>query len=639
MDIIVGTAGHIDHGKTQLVKALTGTDTDRLPEEKSRGITIDLGFAELAIDDLHFGFVDVPGHERFVKNMLAGASGIDLVLLVVAADEGIMPQTCEHFDICRLLEIGSGVIAITKSDLADADLIDLIRLEIDELVKGSFLEKAPVVAISSKTGAGLDTLKAELVSTAQRVKQRSEDLIARLAIDRSFAVKGFGTVVTGTLASGTIAEGDELDLLPTGRTVRVRGVQSHGAKLQRSVAGRRTAVNLAGIDYADVARGMLLAEKGVLQPSQMFDVSVEVLPDSPRPLRTRQRVRLHIGTAEVLARVSVINELGEIPPGESGFVQLRLESPIAAVLSERFILRSYSPQMTIAGGLILGPAGDKIRKRNAAAHAAFLRGLADAIGDNVSIVALLIEHTGQLGIDRSGIRSITGLRSSVLEDAVKKLVADSAVFDSDGVLLSKKSIDTLTSVALDEITQFQAKETLARGMPLDRLRESIFRFLRPEIERAVLKRLTEAKKVSVEQDVVRLAGHAAELSPAESQALAHLRQTYMGAGLEVPKLDEALEQAAKSSRLDQRRARQLFQKLIDGREVTQITTEFYFSTAVIDSLIARLKEHAGASPDRMIDVAQFKQIAGVSRKFAIPLLEYFDQQRITARRGDKRIII
>ena len=639
MDIIVGTAGHIDHGKTQLVKALTGTDTDRLPEEKSRGITIDLGFAELVERDAHFGFVDVPGHERFVKNMLAGASGIDLVLLVVAADEGIMPQTREHFDICRLLETSSGVIAITKSDLADTDLIDLVRLEIDELVKGSFLENASVVAVSSKTGVGLDTLKAELVSAARYVRQRSDDLIARLAIDRSFAVKGFGTVVTGTLASGRITEGDELDLLPTGRTVRVRAVQSHGAKVQQSAAGRRTAINLAGIDHSDVSRGMLLAEKGVLHPSQVFDVSVEVLPDSPRPLKTRQRVRLHIGTAEVLARVSVLKESGEIQSGQTGFVQLRLESPVAAILGERFILRSYSPQMTIAGGSILRPADEKVKRRDAGAHAEFVAKLKNATGDNSAIAALLVEHRGHLGVDRSEICSITGWRSNVLEDALNKLVANGSVYDADGVLISKKSFDMLTSTALDEITRFQTRETLARGLPLDRLRESAFRFQRPEIERAVLKSLTEAGKISVEQDVARLAGHTSKLSDAEAQALDELRKAYFNTGLDVPRLNEALNDAARSTGVDQRRARQLFQKLIDSREVTQITPEFYFSTTVIDGLIGRLREHAAASPDRMIDVPQFKQLAGISRKFAIPLLEYFDQRKITARRGDKRIVI
>ncbi|MDQ3748230.1 MAG: selenocysteine-specific translation elongation factor, partial [Acidobacteriota bacterium] len=353
MDIIVGTAGHIDHGKTALVKALTGVDADRLPEEKQRGITIDIGFAELDLGEVKIGFVDVPGHERFVKNMLAGASGIDFVLLVVAADEGVMPQTREHFEICRLLEVKSGLIVLTKKDLVDAELLDLCRLDVSELVENSFLENAPVIAVSAKTGDGIAELKETLRTLALKIPARKNETVARLPIDRSFSVKGFGAVATGTLISGEISEADELEILPIEKIVRVRGLQTHGKAVKTVRAGQRTAVNLGGIERAEIERGMVLAEKAVLRPTQIFDAQIENLKDARKSLKTRQRVRVHIGTIESLARVQIINEQNEIAPGEKDFVQLRLETPIVCVPNERFIIRSYSPQITVAGGRVL----------------------------------------------------------------------------------------------------------------------------------------------------------------------------------------------------------------------------------------------------------------------------------------------
>ena len=315
MDIVVGTAGHIDHGKTALVKALTGVDADRLPDEKRRGITIDLGFAEMTAGDVHFGFVDVPGHERFVRNMLAGASGIDLVLLIVAADEGVMPQTREHFEICRLLGLENGVVVLTKSDLVDEETLDLASLDVAELVADSFLEKAPVIAVSSKAGDGIDELKEVLVGAARDVRSRGDRFVTFLPVDRSFSIKGFGTVVTGTLNSGEITDGDELLLLPDETRVRVRGVQSHGQTQARVGPGRRTAVNLAGIDHDEVTRGMVLTRRDALHPTQLLDCEIELLASSPRPLKSRQRVRVHVGTAEVLARVQVLNDASAIEPG------------------------------------------------------------------------------------------------------------------------------------------------------------------------------------------------------------------------------------------------------------------------------------------------------------------------------------
>jgi len=360
--LIVGTAGHIDHGKSALVRALTGVDPDRLPEEKRRGITIDLGFADLELDDLRIGFVDVPGHERFVKNMLAGAHGIDLLALVIAADEGVMPQTREHFDICRLLGVENGLVVITKTDLVDEEMLALVEDDARQLIAGSFLEEAPLVAVSSRTGAGLEQLKSRLSELGKRVPPRSKDFTTRLPIDRAFSMKGFGAVVTGTLISGQIKEADELELLPLQVNVRVRGLQVHNKSVHEAHAGQRTAVNLAGIDTAQIERGMVLAPAGRLRPTQIVDVWIDVLPGASRAVRSRSRVRFHIGAMEVLGRVRVL-EGSQVEPGSGGLAQLRLETPVIAVHGDRFILRSYSPAETIGGGVIVDPFATKHRGR------------------------------------------------------------------------------------------------------------------------------------------------------------------------------------------------------------------------------------------------------------------------------------
>ncbi|HEY2848020.1 MAG TPA: selenocysteine-specific translation elongation factor, partial [Pyrinomonadaceae bacterium] len=436
MDVVVGTAGHIDHGKTALVKALTGVDADRLPDEKRRGITIDIGFAEMTEGDVHFGFVDVPGHERFVRNMLAGASGIDLVLLVVAADEGVMPQTREHFEICRLLGLDHGIVVLTKSDLTDEDTLDLARLDVAELVAGSFLQKAPVIAVSSKTGAGVDELKEVLARSAREIRSRLNRFVTFLPVDRSFTMKGFGTVVTGTLNSGEIADGDELELLPDGQRVRVRGIESHGSSQDRIGAGRRTAVNLAGVDHGDVTRGMVLTEREVVRPTQLLDCQVELLASSPRPLRSRQRLRVHIGTAEVLASMQVLNDAATIDPGDAGLVQLRLESPLSALPSQRLIIRSYSPQLTIGGGTILDIDPVKHRRRDVAATQDFLADVAAAINDDAAWLGVLIAKSALRGMTLADLRSRTGLLDARLTRALEALLENGSIKEGGGCYVS-----------------------------------------------------------------------------------------------------------------------------------------------------------------------------------------------------------
>ncbi|MCA1594207.1 MAG: selenocysteine-specific translation elongation factor [Acidobacteria bacterium] len=633
--IIVGTAGHIDHGKTSLVRALTGVDADRLPEEKQRGITIDLGFAELDLGDVRVGFVDVPGHERFVKNMLAGAHGIDLVALVIAADEGVMPQTREHFDICRLLEIKSGLVVLTKIDAVEEELLELVRAEAEELVAGSFLESAPVVAASARTGAGLDELKATLRALALNVPARSSETIARLPVDRAFTMRGFGAVVTGTLVAGSISEGEELELLPPGQRVRVRGVQVHGAHVERASAGQRTALNLGGVEVSAIERGMLLAPAGRLLPAQIIDARIEVLKSAPRSLRSRQRVRVHLGTAEVLGRVQVLEEKGEIEPGASGFAQLRLESPVAALPGERFILRSYSPQHTVAGGRVLDAHASKHRGRDRLNARARLASLAEA--DAGERVAFFVESAGEQGLRRAGLSARTGWRDEVMDDALGEAMRRGSVVEADSVFVAREVFDTLLRRTAEEVEAHHAREPLARGMPRETLRERVFTHAAPEVFRAVLNRAGAAGALVSERDVVRSSKHSLELSPADAELRDRLEGLYRDAALEAPALEEALARAAGSRR---EHARKIFQLLIDAGALVRVREDLFFHREALDRLIAALRAYAARhEPERLIDVAAFKEISGVSRKYAIPLLEYFDRERITRRAGDRRIIL
>ncbi len=637
MEIIVGTAGHIDHGKTALVRALTGTDADRLPEEKQRGITIDIGFAELTIGDVHFGFVDVPGHERFVKNMLAGASGIDIVVLVIAADEGVMPQTREHFEICRLLGIKQGIIVLTKTDLVDEETLELARMEIDELVSGSFLKDADVIPVSSSTGRGIEELKSSLVAISARVAKRSNERIAFLPIDRSFTLKGFGAVVTGTLASGSIAEGDELDLLPEGRRLRVRNVQTHGRAVKIATSGQRTAVNLAGIDHSSIVRGMALAEPDVLPASQVLDVSVEMLKDSPRPLRSRQRVRVHLGTAEILARVFVLNKNGSIEPGESGYVQLRLESVVACMSGDRFIIRSYSPQQTIGGGRVIMHSVEKHRRKDIDNVTKLLAELEGTKSENASMVRSLAIGSGRSGCTIARLRSQTGWTSSAAALAITAATDSGWIVNFDELLIDALRFAELKDAAIVELESFHKKEPLAPGMTRELLRDRVFRLIPTAAMAAVVRQLIGEGQIVADNDVIRLAGHKNELSPEEGEFIEKLMLSLKAARYQPPKIDEAIN--ASSSKIDSEVAKKLIQLKLKGGELIKVTDDLYFAADPIIELTSAIRKYADTSSDRLIDVARFKEIAGVSRKYAIPLLEYFDRERVTVRAGDRRMIL
>lgn len=636
--IIVGTAGHIDHGKTTLVRALTGVDADRLPEEKRRGITIDLGFAELDLGDVRVGFVDVPGHERFVKNMLAGAHGIDCVALVVAADEGVMPQTREHFDITRLLGVASGLVVLTKTDAVEEEFVELVRAEVEELVKGSFLEGAPVVAVSSRTGAGLDELKQSLREIAARAPARSDESVALLHVDRSFTVRGFGAVATGTLVAGELGEGDELDLLPAGARARVRGLQVHGRATARAGAGQRTAVNLGGVEASQVARGMTLAPAGRLRPTQVIDTQLEVLADAPRPLRSRSRVRVHLGTAEVLARVQALEPAGEIAAGGRGFAQLRLETPVVALPGERFILRSYSPQRTVAGGVVLDAFAPKHRGRERAAARERLAALAGA--DAAGRVSIFVAAAGERGLTRADLAARTGWRDEVLDAALEEAERRETILDAEGVLIAREVLAGLAAAAVREVEAHHRREPLQRGLARETLRERVFTRVGGEVFRAALAAAARDGSLAAERDVVRAGGHSLELSPADASLRDSLSRLYRDAALEAPTVEEAFARASPRSKPDREHARKILQLLIDDGTLARVTPDLFFHRDALSLLVEALRGYASAhEPERLIDMAAFKELAGVSRKYAIPLLEYFDRERVTRRAGDRRLIL
>ncbi|MEO7658615.1 MAG: selenocysteine-specific translation elongation factor [Pyrinomonadaceae bacterium] len=638
MNVIVGTAGHIDHGKTSLVKALTGTDADRLPEEKLRGITVDLGFAEMTVGDVHLGFVDVPGHERFVKNMLAGAGGIDVVMLIIAADEGVMPQTREHFDICRLLGLNAGIVVLTKTDLVDAETLELAKLDAFELVAGSFLADAPVIEVSSRTLAGIDELRDELCRLRSSLPARNDRFVTRLPVDRSFSVKGFGAVVTGTLASGTIVEGAEMELLPAGTKVRVRGLQTHGRSVKSVSAGQRVAVNLGGIDHSKVERGMIISEPGVLRSTQIVDSEIEVLAGASKPLRSRQRVRVHLGTVEALARIQVLNDTGEITPGTKDLAQIRFEMPVISIPGERFIIRSYSPQTTIAGGRVIENAAIKHRKKDIPSVRDHLFELVRAANEAADLKVRL-EAAGSSGLNYADLRSVTALRNELLRSAIDTATVSGEIVEADRHFVTTSTFKAISARAENAISEFHKREPLAKGISREALREKVFARVPPEIFQTVVASLESAGRIVLDKEVIRLAAYQTILSPQAAALSEKIIQEYRAAKLEVPKLDDFLAASISGTGFTVQDARKFFQLFLDSGEIVKVTDDFYFAKTSIDELSELIRQFAAKTTDRLIDVAKFKELAGISRKYAIPLLEYYDRERITRRAGDKRLIL
>jgi selenocysteine-specific elongation factor len=629
--VIVGTAGHIDHGKSALVEALTGTHPDRLAEEKRRGITIDLGFAFLEENGVRFGLVDVPGHERFVSNMLAGAAGIDLVLLVIAADESIKPQTREHFDICRLLGVKRGVVALTKSDLVDADMLGLARLEVEEYLRGSFLEGAPIVAVSAKTGAGVGELKKALHTVGLEIPGKDGARYLRLPIDRAFAMKGFGTVVTGTLISGSIGAEDEVELFPEGKRLRVRGVQSGGEAIERAIAGQRTAVNLAGIDHDDVKRGMTLAAPGHFRTARRVDSRLTLLP-SARKLKHRARVHFHAGTAETIAEILLYGQ-SVLSPGQSALANLRLQNDVLLLPGDRFIVRQFSPVITIGGGVILDPQARRPMVRDAG-RTAFLETLEG--GKREDILAAMTERA-LLGLTFQDIVARTGWFDQEIRETARNLAASGRikiVSTEPLILLGRQAFDELRRKIAERVERFHKENPLSPGIAREDLRANQGKRVRPETFRAALEELAGEKKLDVEGEVVKRAGSQIALQPEEAQAKGEIEKAFSDAGLAVPSVKEVLAKLA----VETKRAEKLLQILLREKNLVRVSPELIFHREALAHLKERLAAYKKAKGER-ISVPIFKDLTGITRKYAIPLLEYLDRERVTRRAGDERVIL
>ncbi len=621
-NIIVGTAGHIDHGKTALVRALTGIDTDRLEEEKRRGISIDLGFAHLDLPpDLHIGFVDVPGHERFVKNMLAGVGGIDLVLFVIAADESIKPQTREHFDICRLLGIPRGVVVLTKSDLVDRDILDIVHLEVEEFIAGSFLEGMPIVAVSSTTGDGLDQLRARLTEIAAAAQPKDAGRHFRLPVDRAFSMRGFGAVVTGTLISGSVAREQEVELYPLGRRCRVRGVQVHGGQVERAVAGQRTALNVSGVEPSEVTRGMVLSEPGRFQPGAVIDCRFELLPRA-KPLKHRAPVHFHAGTAEIEAEFRLLDGSTALQPGGRTFARIVLRDPVLLLPGDRFIVRMFSPVVTIGGGVVVDTGARHYRRHEDAS--ARLRVLAE--GTDAERIALLVRES-RYGVGLAELIARTGLLAGEIETAARS--ANFIRLDQpDPWLVDREWFERTTARIQSVLSEHHRSNPLLPGLPRHELRSREL----PDAPLFLLEALLAASPLVVaEGEVVRLKSHRLVLKQDEEQALNAIESLFANAGLTVPPVNEVL---AKSG-VEAGRARSLLQILLRQKRLVRVGDELVFHADALHSL----REQLAARRGQRFTVPVFKDWTGISRKYAIPLLEYLDRERVTRREGDERILL
>jgi selenocysteine-specific elongation factor len=628
--VIVGTAGHIDHGKTALVKALTGIDADRLEEEKRRGITIDIGFAHLELsapggETLRLGFVDVPGHERFVRNMLAGVGGLDLVLLVVAADEGIKPQTREHFDICRLLNVRRGLAVVTKSDLVDHDTLDVVRLELEDFLRGSFLAGAPIVPVSARTGAGIDDLKRELARVAFDSPAKDSSALFRLPVDRVFVMKGFGTVVTGTLVSGSVKPDDEVEIFPMRRRARVRGVQVHGKSAQRAVAGERTALNLAGVTHEELRRGVTLASPGVFRPTQRADVTLTLLPDA-RLLRDRARVHFHAYTAETIAEV-VLYRGAQAAPGEAAFAQLRFAEPLLLFPGDRFILRQFSPVVTIGGGAVLDAQPRTWPARYYETQASHLE-LLEGLEPHRALAARVVTR-GIAGLTLAEAVAHTGWTTGRIRE-LAGLFTDIETIGSTYV--SHLAVRLIEENLVGVVKVYQRDNPLSGGMKREELR-SRFPDVEDEVFQELLARVLRRDYLQENAERIRLPGAGVDLAPEEEQAKRQIEQAFARAGLTVPPLKDVLAGLA----VEKTRAQKIVTLLLRERVLIKLGDELVFHRNALDGLRRSVTEYKATSPK--LDVGKFKDLAGVSRKYAIPLLEYLDRERVTRRVGDERVIL
>ncbi len=633
-ELILGTAGHVDHGKTALVKALTGVDTDRLKEEKIRGITIELGFASLTIpSSLHFGIVDVPGHERFIKNMVAGAAGIDLVLFVIAADEGVMPQSREHLDICRLLGVQGGLVALTKTDLVDEETLEMAKEEIKEFSINTFLQGAPVIPVSSITGEGLKELLAALEELARKTKERPSSGIPLLPVDRVFVMKGFGTVITGTLVSGAFHTGEEIEILPTGIRAKIRGLQVHNQLVNQAQAGMRSALNFSGIEKASIKRGDVVTRPELLLPTSRLDVELHYLSACPQPLKNRASLMLHLGTAKSLARITLLDR-EKLEPGQTCFAAVHLDESLVALAGERFIIRGFTNianfGQTMGGGEILDPLPMKRKRFSPRTKEAYriLRG-----HDREEIARLHLEEAGLEGIPFIHLLAKLSLDQDELKDFLEILFrkGNAIMAEPGGKIVDFQSFHLLKGSVVDIVGQFHSQFPLKQGFPREELRSRHFRAVDLKVFSLALEALQQEKRLDAEKEIVRLTEHQVTLGEDEKKLRENIEQLFDQSGLQPPSLREAAERLGEP----EGQVKEILALLLAEGKLVKVK-ELCFSASVLtdlkEKLVLFLRSHGE------ITTQQFKQLTGVSRKYTIPLAEHFDADRITMRIGEKRTL-
>ena len=629
-NIILGTAGHIDHGKTSLVKALTGIETDRLKEEKQRGITIELGFAFLDLPGgTHIGIVDMPGHEKFVKNMVAGSSGIDVVTMVIAADEGVMPQTREHMEICNLMGIEHGLIALTKTDMVDEDLLELAMEDIHDFVHGTFLEDKPVIPVSSHTGQGLAQFVSALEKICSNLPERKFSPIFRLPVDRVFSMKGFGTVITGTLASGNIRVGEDIMVYPKKIVSRVRGIQVHSSSVAEAGPGTRTAINFQGLDKESVNRGDILSTPDTLIESYMVDARFHFLKSNTRPAKARTRVRFHSGTSEILGYM-VLLDREELLPGEDALVQFRLESPVCCIKDDRYVVRSYSPVRTIGGGAILNPVSQKHKHLDMPV----IQGLNALASENTEqTILFFLSLKGFKGLSFNDLRVMTNITDKKLAGTLQKMLAQQEIIQTDKerqVYVSGAFFNDFKTKLLEKIQLYHDANPLKEGMPTQELK-SKFRYIKdPKFFNILFSRLNKENTIILDKNLVKLTGFEVALQVDQHEVKQNIIQIYRNAGLTPP----FFRTICQDLDLDKNTAKDVLQMLIDEKQIIKTKDDLYFAA----DAIARLEKNLVDSLKKngTISTPEFKDMTGISRKFVIPLIEYFDSINLTIRVGDLR---
>ena len=628
--IILGTAGHIDHGKTSLIKAVTGTDTDRLKEEKERGITIELGFASLDLPNgQHVGIVDVPGHEKFVKNMVAGATGIDIVVMVIAADEGVMPQTREHMEICTLLGIKHGFVALTKIDMVDEEWLELAMEDVRDFTAGTFLENTPIVPVSAVKEKGLQEFSRILETICNQVPERSLSSLFRLPVDRVFTMKGFGTVITGSLISGRVQVGDTVMIYPSMVTSRVRGIQVHNQGVNMAEAGQRTAINFQGLEKAAIKRGEMLALPGTLKPSFMVDLQLQYLASNKKPIKNRTRVRFHTGTSEILGNL-VLLDREELPPGEKAAVQLRLDEPVCLVKDDRFVIRSYSPVRTIGGGQVLNPIPPK-HKRFKADVVQGLQSIAERSMEE--LIDYYIDQTGHAGAAFSDLVLMTNITEKSLEQQLQALLSRKTVLlvDRDSrIYMHTNSFQQLRQDLTGHLERYHKTNPLKAGMPKEELKTKLPPNLSPKLFNLLMNQMLKDDDISVVEDTVHLASHTVALGADQEDIRDKIIKTYKESGLQPPYFKELGKQLT----ADPSRARDVLNLLVKEGRLVKVKEDLFFDADAVTRLKQRLVEFLTVNGE--ISTPQFKEMTAVSRKYVIPLIEFFDAQNFTIRIGDIR---